>query len=116
MNYEIIEIGESKLPIRFGFTALRRFSKKTGATLNDLNKLASGQLTFDHAFVLIYCGIEDGHRKAKQPFKYSIDDITDLFDGKMDCMQKAFEVLGRAMSDGMGGNEKAKKAKKSKKR
>ena len=115
MKYEIIEIGETKLPIRFGFTALRKFSRKTGSTLNDLNKLSNGEMTFDHAFILIYCGIEDGHRKAKQSFKYSIDEITDLFDGKMDCMQKAFEVLGRAMNEGMSGNEKAKKAKKSNK-
>ena len=112
MKYEILEIGEHKMPVRFGFNELRKYSLKTGATMNDLNKLGSGQLTFNDAFSLIYCGIEDGHRSAKQPFKLSLDDITDMFDGNLDCLEKAFEILGRAMGD---GNEKKPKAKRAKK-
>lgn len=113
MKYEIIEIGEEKLPLRFGFNALRKYSVMTGATMNDLNKLASGTLTFNDAFSLVYCGIEDGHRAAKQPFKMSIDEVTDLFDGNMDCMEKAFDVLARSMGDGTEKKKKAKRAKKS---
>ena len=113
MKYEILEIGEHKIPCRFGFNALRKYSLMTGATINDLNKLASGELTFNDAFSLIYCGLEDGYRAAKQPFKYSLDDVTDMFDGNMDCMEKAFEILSRAMSDGVGKKQKAKKVKKS---
>ena len=41
MKYEILEIGEHKMAVRFGFNALRKYSLKTGATMNDLNKLAS---------------------------------------------------------------------------
>ena len=88
---------------------------KTGSTMNDLNKLSSGNITFNDAFTLIYCGIEDGHRSSKQEFKMSLDDVTDMFDGNMDCMEQAFEILGRAMSDGVGKKQKAKKAKKSRK-
>ena len=113
MNYEILEIGEHKLAVRFGFNALRKYSLMTGATMNDLNKLASGQLTFNDAFSLIYCGIEDGHRASKQPFKLSLDEITDMFDGNMGCMEKAFEILGRAMGEGNEKKPKAKRAKKS---
>ena len=113
MKYEILEIGEHKLPVRFGFNALRKFSIKTGTTMNELNKLSSGSITFNDAFTLIYCGIEDGHRSAKQEFKMSLDDVTDMFDGNMDCMEKAFEILSRAMSDGVGKKQKAKKVKKS---
>ena len=69
MKYEILEIGEHKMAVRFGFNALRKYSLMTGATMNDLNKLASGELTFNDAFSLIYCGIEDGYRASKQPFK-----------------------------------------------
>ena len=93
------------MPVRFGFNALRKYSLMTGATMNDLNKLASGQLTFNDAFSLIYCGLEDGYRASKQPFHYSLDDVTDMFDGNMDCMEKAFEILGRAM-----GTEEEKKS------
>ena len=113
MKYEILEIGEHKMPIRFGFNALRKYSLMTGATMNDLNKLASGEVTFNDAFSLIYCGIEDGHRAAKQPFKLSLDEVTDLFDGNTDSMEKAFEILGRAMGDGNEKKPKAKRVKKS---
>jgi hypothetical protein len=113
MKYEILQIGDHKLPLRFGFNALRKFSIKTGATMNDLNKLGTGQITFNDAFVLIYCGLEDGARAAKQPFKYTVDDVTDMFDGNMDSMEEAFKVLGRAMQDTNG--EKKPKAKGSKK-
>ena len=113
MKYEILEIGEHKMAVRFGFNALRKYSLMTGATMNDLNKLASGQLTFNDAFSLIYCGIEDGYRASKQPFTYSLDDVTDMFDGNMDSMEKAFEMLARAMGDGNEKKPKAKKVKKS---
>ena len=113
MKYEILEIGEHKMAVRFGFNALRKYSLKTGATMNDLNKLASGELTFNHAFCLIYCGIEDGHRAARQPFTLSLDEITDMFDGNMGAMEEAFKILARAMGD---GNEKKSKAKRVKKK
>jgi hypothetical protein len=113
MKYEILEIGEHKMAVRFGFNALRKYSLMTGATMNDLNKLAEGKLTFNDAFSLIYCGIEDGYRASKQPFTYSLDDVTDMFDGNMDAMEKAFEMLARAMGDGNEKKPKAKKVKKS---
>ena len=46
-------------------------------------------------------------------FKMKIDDITDLFDGNMDCMEKAFEILGKSMGEEKGKKTKAKGAKKS---
>ena len=81
--------------------------------MNDLTKLSSGQLTFNDAFSLIYCGVEDGYRAAKQPFRMSIDELTDLFDGKTECMEKAFAILANAMSDKKEKKSTAKKAKKS---
>ena len=113
MKYEILEIGEHKMPIRFGFNALRKYSLMTGATMNDLNKLAEGKMTFNDAFSLIYCGLEDGYRAAKQPFHYSLDEVTDMFDGHMDCMEQAFEILGRAMGEKSEKKNKAKKVRKS---
>jgi len=114
MKYEILEIGETKLPVRFGFNALRKYSMKTGTTMAELDKLGNGQITFNEAFTLIYCGIEDGHRAAKQSFTMSLDEITDLFDGNMDCMEKAFEILSRSISSGSEtGKQKAKKKRKS---
>jgi len=112
MKYEILEIGDEKMPVRFGFNALRKFSLRTGTTLNDLNKLAGGEISFNDAFALIYAGIEDGHRASKVKFTLTIDEVTDMFDGNMEAVEEAFKMLGRAMGE---GNEKKKKAKRAKK-
>tara|TARA_R100000773_G_scaffold42810_1_gene40447 strand:+ start:945 stop:1301 length:357 start_codon:yes stop_codon:yes gene_type:complete len=114
MTYEILVIDGKDYPVRFGFNALREYSRITGATMQDLNKLANGQTTFNDAFALIYCGMKDGARKAKKEFKYSIADVTDLFDGNMDAIEEAFEILGRAMEE--SGKEKKLKAKITKKK
>jgi hypothetical protein len=81
----------------------------------DLNKLAGGNITFNDAFILIYCGIEDGHRAAKLPFKMTVDEVTDLFDGNMEKMEEAFGILARAMNNPGGGKGKKQKAKSSNK-
>ena len=39
MNYTFIEINKQKLPIKFGFNALRKYSSKTNTSLQDLDKL-----------------------------------------------------------------------------
>ena len=111
-NYTFVELGGEKYPIKFGFNALRKYSNKTGTTLAQLNNIGEN-MSLDGALVLIHCGIEDGYRAAKQPFTHSIDDITDMFDGHMDCMEKAFEILARAMGDGNEKKVKAKRVKKS---
>ena len=115
MKYEIIELHDTKYPIRFGFNALRKFSIKTGATMNDLQKLGNGQMTFNDAFVLIYCGIEDGYRASKQKFTMSLDDVTDLFDGNMNKMEEIFTILARAMTDdnSKSGKKQTRKVRKS---
>ena len=112
MKYEFIDLGGEKFPIKFGFAALRHYSNITGTTLADLDKIGNN-MTLDDALTLMYCGIKDGHRASKQEFDLDIDDIADLLDGNMHCLEKVFEVLGRQMSDGTEGKQKAKKAKKS---
>ena len=84
MNYTFIEINKEKLPIKFGFNALRKYSSKTNTSLQDLDKLGV-DMTLDGALNLIYCGIEDGHRAAKQEFKLTIDDLADLIDNDLDA-------------------------------
>ena len=106
MNYTFIEINKEKLPIKFGFNALRKYSSKTNTSLQDLDKLGV-DMTLDDALTLIYCGIEDGYRAAKQDCDLSIDDLADLIDGDFDSIGKAMEIL----AEQMGGNTKSKKPK-----
>ena len=114
MKYEFIDLGNKKFPIKFGFAALRNYSNITGTTLAGLDKIGKN-MTLDDALTLMYCGIKDGHRAAKQEFNLEVDDIADLLDGNMDSLEKVFETLARQMSGGIqesGGKLKAKKAKK----
>ena len=108
MNYTFIEINNNKYPIKFGFNALRKYSAKTNTSLQDLDKLGEN-MTLDNALTLIYCGIEDGYRAAKQDCDLSVDDLADKIDGDFDCIGRAMTIL----SEQMGGNvEKKEKAKK----
>lgn len=108
MNYTFIEINNKKLPIKFGFNALRKYSSKTNTSLQDLDKIGA-DMTLNDALTLIYCGIEDGYRAAKQKCEIGIDDLADLIDGDFDSIGKAMEIL----TEQMGGNtEKKQKAKK----
>jgi hypothetical protein len=108
MNYTFIEINKKKYPIKFGFNALRKYSSKTNTSLQDLDKLGDN-MTLDGALTLIYCGIEDGHRAAKQEFILSVDDLADLIDNDYDSIGRAMEILSEHMG---GSNEKKPKAKK----
>ena len=108
MNYTFIEINKKKLPIKFGFNALRKYSSKTNTKLQDLDKLGV-DMTLDNALTLIYCGIEDGYRASKQECKLTVDDLADLIDGDFDSIGKAMEILAEQMG---GRNEKKPKAKK----
>jgi len=108
MNYTFIEIDKKKYPIKFGFKALRKYSSKTKTSLQDLDKLGT-DMTLDDALNLIFCGIEDGYRAAKQECEISIDDLADLIDGDFDSIGRAMEILAEQMG---GSNEKKPKAKK----
>ena len=98
-NYTFVELGGSKYPIKFGFNALRKYSMKTGTTLNELNKLGA-DMSLNDALILIHCGIEDGYRAAKQECELTVDDLADKMDGDMDGIARCMEVL----TDMMGGN------------
>lgn len=110
MNYTFIEINKIKYPIKFGFNALRKYSSKTKTSLQDLDKLGS-DMTLDDALTLIFCGIEDGYRAAKQNCDLNIDDLADLIDTDFNSIGQAMEIL----AEQMGGNkEKKKETKKNK--
>ncbi len=115
-NYEIIEIGDKKFPVSFGFAALRNYSTMTGTTLADLNKLGTN-MTLDDALVLMWCGIKDGHRRAKieGEFTLDVDDVADLIDGNIGCLEQVFEVLSNQMTGNTQAGGKKTKAKKLKK-
>ena len=96
MNYKIITIGKEDHPIKFGFNALRKYSKMTNTSLADLDKLGQ-EMTLDNALILMYCGIEDGYRASKQEMRLSVDDLADSIDGDFNAIARCMEILGEMM-------------------
>jgi hypothetical protein len=109
-NYTFVELGGKKYPLKFGFNALRKYSKKTGTTLAELNNIGDN-MSLNDALILIHCGIEDGHRAAKQKCVLSLDELADLMDGDMEGIARCMEVLAEMMG---GSTEKKSKPKKAK--
>ena len=95
----IIEIGERKHPIRFGFNALREFSRMTGTTLEQLENLGD-DVTLDQAITLMYCRFKDGARKKKSQFRYDVADVADWIDEDEGLIEKAFAVFEQQFSSG----------------
>lgn len=113
MTYEFVTLAGKKYPIKFGFNALRKYGIKTNTSLQDLNKLGSGEMQLDHALTLILCGIEDGFRAAKQPCDMDVETLSDLVDEDFDLIEKCMTILANQMGGANGGKPKANKAKKS---
>lgn len=109
MNYKIIKIGNEEHPIKFGFNALRKYSKLTNTTLQELDKLGE-KMTLDNALILMYCGIEDGYRASKQEMKLDVDGLADLVDSDFDAIGRCMEALGEMMNS-MTKSEKKQKPK-----
>lgn len=91
---EYIETNNKRFPVRFGFNALREFSRVTGMPLAMLSSLQN-DITLDQAITLVWCGFKDGARKDKMPFKMVVDDVADLLDEDNTILEKAFEIFGR---------------------
>lgn len=89
---QIIETNERKLPVRFGFNALREFSRMTGMTLAELESLGN-DMTLDQAITMMYCGLKDGARKQKAPFRYNVEDVADWIDDDEELIEKVFKVF-----------------------
>ena len=89
---QFIEIADRKHPIRFGFNALREFSRMTGTTLAELERLGE-DMTLDHAITLMFCGFKDGARKEKALFRYDVADIADWIDEDETILEKSFTIF-----------------------
>jgi hypothetical protein len=77
--------------------------------LQELDKLGE-KMTLDNALILMYCGIEDGYRAAKQEMKLDVDGLADLVDSDFDAIGRCMETLGEMMSS-MTKSEKKQKPK-----
>lgn len=108
MKYTFVKINEKKYPVKFGFNALRKYSALTNTSLQELDKLGQ-DMSLDGALTLIFCGIEDGYRAAKQQCELTIDSLADLIDEDFDAIGRCMEVLAEQMGGSTGKKQKANK-------
>ena len=114
--YEIVVINGKDYPVRFGMNSLRNFTKATGRSLQDLDKLGDG-MSLDDACQLVLAGLKDGARVSGKECSLNVDDIADLLDDDFDALNRVLEVFASQFSAKFGteGNEKAPKGAKQKK-
>jgi len=93
------------MPIKFGFSALRNFSKLTGVTLKEMETFGQ-DMTFDVAITLIWCGLKDGARAAKEDFDFTSDDLCDAMDEDTSIIERSMVIF----TDMMSKNEKKSQA------
>ena len=102
--FEYVIVNEKKFACKFGFNALRHFSKATGTSIQDMGKLGN-DMNFDTAIQLIFCGLQDGARAAKEEFNYTVDDLGDDLDFDMDAIERCMTLF----TEQMGNSQKDKK-------
>ncbi len=107
---EYIDINGKKMPIKFGFNALRHFSRETGVTINQMENLGQ-DMTFDTALMLIIAGLKEGSRAAKEEFNYTIDDLGDDLDVDMTIIERCMEIFTEQLSGNQNKKGEGKKSK-----
>ena len=108
--FEYVKINETTRPVKFGFNALRHFSRMTGMSIQDMDKIGQN-MTFDNAISLIFCGLQDGCRAAKEDFTMSIDDLADDLDNDYDAIERCMVIFADMMTP-----DKQKKSQEKKKK
>lgn len=92
--FEVVILNGKDYPVRFGMNSLRLFTKETGRSLQDLERLG-GDISLDDACCLIKAGLVDGARKAGKDFSMTTEDIADLLDDDFEALQKVLDVFSQ---------------------
>tara|TARA_R110000744_G_scaffold129557_1_gene236980 strand:+ start:728 stop:1054 length:327 start_codon:yes stop_codon:yes gene_type:complete len=107
--FEYLDVNGKKMAVKFGFNALRHFSRMTGVNISEMENLGTN-MTFDIAVHLIYCGLQDGARVTKDKFNYEIEDLADDLDSDMTIIERCMTIFAEQM-----GRSKPQKKGKTKK-
>jgi hypothetical protein len=109
-DYKFVDINGKKYPLRFGLNALRKYGQRTNTTLADLGKIGD-DISLENSLQLIYAGIEDGYRKAKQKCELTIECLADLIDDDFEAITRCMEVLSSQIGKENQQSEDEKKEK-----
>ena len=104
--FEYVKINGKKYPVKFGFNALRHFSKATGTSIADMSQIGEN-MDFDIAINLMFYGLQDGARAAKESFTYTLEDLADDLDHDMDAIERCMTIFAGMMGGDKGGEKKS---------
>ncbi|MBU1235124.1 MAG: hypothetical protein KKC77_19725 [Proteobacteria bacterium] len=91
-----IQFGGKKRPVKYGWNALAIFGTLTGTGLNDLGKFET-EMNFSDVLALVYAGLKEGARQAKEEFTLTVEDVGDFLDSESDKIQEFLELFTSQM-------------------
>lgn len=109
--FEYVTVNGKNFPCKYGFNALRHFSRMTGTSIAQMENIGNN-MTFDTALILVFCGLKDGARAAKEDFNYTMDDLGDDLDSDMGAIERCMNLFAEQMG---GKNEEKKSQQKARK-
>ena len=116
MKYSKVKIADAEYPVSFGMNALAAFTRDAGLSLKQLGNLEE-HLDLQNTLLLVHCGLNDGHRKARKDgvtsgqFTLTIEDVGDMLDQDWTALQRVLDVFTDAMPTAKEGNGKTQRAK-----
>lgn len=72
---KLLNFGDTKLPVRVSYYALKMLKEKTNKSLD-----GKVDLTFDEMEILLFHSLEQGHRVTNTPFTFKQEDMTQVMD------------------------------------
>jgi len=106
---QTVKIGGENRPLKFGFNTLADFGRKTGITLSGLQKLGD-TLTIANVITLIWCGLNEGARKAGIPFDVDEYTVGEWLDEDPNLVAEMMEHYGESQAPVEKGKGKKKPA------
>ena len=98
---EYISIGGVERPVRFGFSALWHYEKRTGRNaLTDFAQMQDGKASITLMIDLLYSGLCAGTVHEKGKVDYTAEDVADWIGNDVDALQVAASMFAESFEKG----------------
>ncbi len=107
---ERVKTDKGELPVNYGMNAMATFSEMRGMSMNDTLNMDAGSLGLMDYLALLYVGLKDGARKAKEEFVFdSFEDFCDYADDNTDIVSGVAGVFAGQQKETEEKEEEVKK-------
>jgi len=102
------ELGD--LPVNYGMNAMAMFSEDRGIGINEVFSLDYEKLSLMDLMGLLYVGLKDGARKAKEDCKFpSLEELLDYADDHSEIISDISTIFQNQMTSKKSGEGSKKK-------